>query len=140
MEYQPKRVLFIEDEPSRNEWLVILIENAGYDLKIVDLDEGWHLLQTDLPYNLVMIDIIMPVGNLLKRQGIRETEMGLKLYEKIRSELFEKTKNSKFLIYSMLPRHKANIGTNMPFIRKDADPQTLLKKIKDLIGDPYDGQ
>ena len=57
-----KRVLAIDDEPAMTEWLKILLEHAGYEVKTVLIGtRGEEIFRTWRP-DAVVTDMMLPVG------------------------------------------------------------------------------
>ncbi len=64
-----KRVLAIDDEPSMTEWLRILLEHAGYEVKTALIGtRGEEIFKTWQP-DAVVIDMLLPDGEVHLRSG-----------------------------------------------------------------------
>ncbi|MEJ2721529.1 MAG: response regulator [bacterium] len=122
-----KKILVVDDEPDARKYLVVLLEDNGYETDVaVDGDEAMSKVHKFKP-DLVTLDIIMP------------NETGQKFYR----ELVKDTEFAKVpvIICSGVTRYKelfARSHKTMPkpfaFIEKPIDQEELLKKVKEAIG------
>jgi len=126
-----QRILFVEDEPDRYEWLEMLMAMRGYDFEILDADSAYEELRNRGNIDLVMLDVIMPVGELFGDEGVREVDVGIEFYKRVRDTIPERFNRTKFLFYSNLRQEDANArGLNIPYVRKTAEPTELMEVIE----------
>lgn len=94
------RILFIEDNPEFAKYVVELLSDFDHEVNIVDnADDAVNLLsEIERKYDLVILDIMMRLGSIIKENEASDT--GIAIYKRLRS----KNKNIRVLVLSALAK------------------------------------
>lgn len=123
-----KRILVVDDSITVREVESRLLENQGYEVETaVNGMDGWNALRTS-QYDLVITDVDMPRMN------------GIDFVRTIRSD--PRYKELPVMIVSYKEREEDRIkgldaGANYYLTKSSFHDETLVKAVRDLIGDPY---
>ena len=130
-----KKVLVVDDDPDVRLFSVSVLEENGYTaLEATNGDEGMQMIREEKP-DLVLLDVLMP------RQS------GIRLYRELKTD--NALKDIRVIILSgiakktFLRSQKAITefgGKPVPepefYLEKPVEPEELLAKIKEVIGEP----
>jgi two-component system sensor histidine kinase and response regulator WspE len=122
-----KRILVVDDSLTVREVERKLLETHGYEVSVaVDGMDGWNRLQGG-PFDMVVSDIDMPRMN------------GIELVRKIKADPL--LKGLPVMIVSYKDREEDRLkgleaGANYYLTKSSFHDETLLKAVRDLIGEP----
>ncbi|MGM5482049.1 MAG: response regulator transcription factor [Nanobdellota archaeon] len=119
-----KKILIAEDEDSIIELLKIILQD-DYNLTVVKDGSSVYNEVCKLNPDLLLLDVMMPNNN------------GFDICEKLRAD--KKTKNTNIAILSAKGQERDILnglksGADY-YITKPFDPDDLIKKVKEIIGD-----
>ncbi|MFC1493246.1 PleD family two-component system response regulator [candidate division KSB1 bacterium] len=147
-----KKVLVIDDDENQVRFLTVALEEFGYEtLKAYNGREGLELIQNEKP-DLVLLDLMMPkktgftlfhqlrkddefknlpvimlsgVAEVLEDLDTESDDTHARPYDSLREAMREKIKQMK---------GEGLLKPDM-FIDKPIDPEVVVEKVKELIGD-----
>ncbi len=94
-----KEILYIEDEPYSMEYRIKMLKDKGYNVEIAEeVDSALKKLKQK--YDLILLDIMMPSGNLPENEVKGGYETGVALIKKIKEST---NKNTPILVITANP-------------------------------------
>ena len=137
---QPKKILFIEDEPNLIDIYHIIFDSHGCKFfSTPDVEEGMVIAQTEQP-DVILLDIILPkkIGDSVDIAS----KQGFSFLEKVKKN--PKTKNIPIIVFTNLnssaDRAKAKeLGAIDYIVKADNLPEQVFKKVKQVIGGKWMG-
>jgi CheY-like chemotaxis protein len=127
----PMKILFIEDNPEFSKYLSILLESYGHNVELCDnADQAVGMLDRLCEFNLVVLDLMMILGSIIRPDEGKET--GIALYKRIRKL------NMKIAILVLTAQDKADIWEDfktdpkVAYHHKPPNIPRLLTQIEEL--------
>ncbi len=143
MEQNPNstRILYIEDEPFHMEYTIEAIENAGFEVEVVDniRDVPNKLLEGN--FEVILLDIMMDCPSNVFT--ITETRNGFHTGKKIYEEYITKLAPNKYVIVLTALNLRTNMGKeaydffvkeNIPVFSKPFSDEELVNQLIKLTG------
>ena len=123
-------ILVVEDEPDERRFLATALEDGGYQTQqVADGEEAVKMIEASPP-DLITLDITMP------------EKSGVAVYRFVKES--ERFQNLPVIIVTGISgdfRRFISTRRQVPppngYISKPVDPEELLKKVRDLIGEPW---
>ena len=130
MENQSKnqRILVVDDDVYNRDFYKELLLDAGFTIETAaNGDECIARLQSDDPYDLILLDVVMPVKD------------GLETLREIQDKEYRKKHGSIYMLSalgqdSVLSQAKT-YGSNGYIIKTDITPEQLVLKITDILNE-----
>ncbi len=125
-----KRILITDDDVYNRDFYKELLLDAGYTVETAaDGDECIARLQSDDPYDLILLDVIMPVKD------------GLETLKELQDKEFRKRHGPIYMLSALgqdrvLAEAKEH-GSNGYIIKTDITPEQLLKDIQKILNDHH---
>jgi len=125
---QKPRILIVDDDVYNRDFYKELLLDAGYHVETAaNGDECIARLQSDDPYQLILLDIVMPVKD------------GLETLKEIHSTDYRKRHGPIYMLSalgqdSVLEEAKAN-GSDGYIVKTDITPEQLLTKVGSIFHD-----
>jgi CheY-like chemotaxis protein len=120
-----KKILVVDDEPDILKVVIFRLKKAGYEIvNATNGREALDLLQCGTGYDLIVLDLVMPVMD------------GYELCKRLKAD--EKTKYIPILILSAsttrdIKQRIMELKVN-DYILKPFEPEILVSRIKSIIG------
>ena len=144
-----KKILWIEDEarpiPGKESPLEMIFKQNDLDLEIVETcEQAFEKLQT-IGYDAVLLDIMVPPGNLdMGKEDLMSTMGGLFVFEKILEGKFKPVNDeslpvvvlSGVLFANVIGEIKKMLGNKAKyrFLRKPIRPKFIIKALVSAMG------
>lgn len=130
MENQPtnQRILVVDDDVYNRDFYKELLADAGFTIETAaNGDECIARLQSDAPYNLILLDVVMPVKD------------GLETLKEIQGKEY-RAKHGQIYMLSALGQDSVlsqskEYGSNGYIIKTDITPEQLVMKITAILNE-----
>jgi CheY-like chemotaxis protein len=115
-------VLWVEDEPDSLRYERKLAEQQGWNITSADTVSRAMTLINDTAFDLVVVDLILPLDDFHKQQGYVTPDTGIQFIDAVRE-----------------PTRKGSTPANVPLLVLTAviSPEQKAKVTKKLISDQY---
>lgn len=122
-----KKILVVDDEPDMVDWLTAFFQDSGYDTIVAyNGEEGFEKVRDENP-DLITLDISM------------DKESGIRMYRDLCGE--EQFRKIPVVMITGVSRDfkkfissRSQVPPPTAYFEKPVDKESLLKKVKELIG------
>lgn len=121
-----KRILIVDDDVYNRDFYKEILLDAGYSVETAaDGDECIARLHSDEPYDLILLDIVMPIKD------------GLETLRELETQEFRKKHGPIYMLSALgqetvLEEAKAH-GSNGYLVKTDVTPEEFLMKVNKII-------